>query len=269
MASSYQRLTDSQWQISSEFLTLGKNTKYSLRDILDGILYLVRTGCQWRNLPNDFPPYRSVFYHYRKWTLTGSFELINLALVKKDRVQAECKETPSLICIDSQSTKCGPMISENKGIDGGKKVNGRGRTVVVDSGGRILSVHIEAANVHDGQSGINLLSKKGSSFLGGIKKILYDGSYNGVFAQFVKDNYPDITPELSSKPPSMKGFVPLKTRWVSERTFGWLSFYRRLDKDHEKTTKSSESMILLAHISILFQRLTEKPAVSFDKKRFC
>jgi putative transposase len=267
MASSYQRLTDSQWQISSNFLKVNKNLKHPLREILDGILYLVRTGCQWRNLPKEFPPYRSVFYHFRKWTLNNTISKINTELVKLDRVRDGRNENPSLLCIDCQSIKCGPMISESKGIDGNKKVNGRGRTVLTDSGGRVLAVHIDAANVHDGKSGIELL-KKLVGLVPRVEKILYDVAYNGVFAKYLRDNF-SIIGELSSKPPSTKGFVPLKIRWVIERHFGCINFFRRLDKDHEKTTKSAESMLLLASIQMLLQRIDGANPISFDKLRRC
>jgi transposase len=266
MAASYTRQTDSQWQISSKFLTLGKNMKYSLRDILDGIFYLVRTGCQWRNLPKEFPPYGVVFYHYTKWSKNGTIEKLNAELVSLDRKRENRESEPSLLCIDCQMVKCGPMINEDKGLNGNKRVNGRGRTLLVDSGGRILAAHVEAANVHDGKSGINLI-RGIKEMPQRVSKILFDVAYNGAFADFIIKNYP-IIPQVSSKPPSEKGFIPLKQRWVSERQFGCLNFFRRLDKDHEKTTKSSVSMILLVSIQILLQRAISPVIQSFDKRRF-
>ena len=146
-------------------------------------------------------------------------------------------------------------MSEAKGIDGNKKVNGRKRHIVVDTLGLILGVVVSAANQADGQTGIKLLARCKEQ-LKRLKKILVDGVYIGAFAEFVTNDL-GVEVEISSRPPTAKGFVPIKKRWVNERTFGWLNFYRRLDKDHEKTTKSSESMILIANVQIVLGRIAD------------
>ncbi|MEZ4988149.1 MAG: transposase [Saprospiraceae bacterium] len=211
-------------------------------------------------------PFRSVFYHFNKWSKSGVIEKLNRALVAHDRQREDRDAEPSVLCIDCQLVKCGPMVSESKGLNGNKRVNGRGRTLLVDSGGRVLAVHVDAANVHDGKSGIALI-KKLSDLPKQVGTILYDVAYNGMFAEYIRENHKGIIPKLSSKPPSEKGFVPLAVRWVSERQFGCLNFFRRLDKDHEKITKNAESMILLANIQMLLQISTQKAILSLDKKR--
>ena len=253
----YNRMTDIQWQISLFFLEGNRPRKYSLRDILDAILYVVRTGVQWRNLPSEFPPYQSVYYYFLKWRgRDGVLEQLNSMLVSLDRKLDGKEALPSMACIDCQMVKGGPFVSEDKGINGGKIVNGRGRSFLVDTDGRIIGVFVAAANMHDGASGVELL-KGCQENLAGLRKIVFDAAYNGVFAKYVRGVL-EIEAEVSSRPPTVKGFVPLAKRWVSERTFGWLNFFRRLDKDHEKTTKSSEAMSLLANIQIMLQRIDRK-----------
>lgn len=253
MQTQFIELSDSQWEVLKDFLPVQRRRKYCLREVVNVILWVVRTGCQWRNIKYGTIPWKSVYYYFFTWSRNGIWEQINTFLVEQERISQGREAEASLVCADSQSVKAGPFIEEERGIDGNKRVNGRKRHVIVDVLGLILGVLVGAANKPDGKEGIRLLEKTVAKF-GRLKKILVDGVYAGAFQAFGTEQL-RVEVEISSRPPSAKGFVPIKKRWVVERTFGWLNFFRRLDKDHEKTTKSSESVFLIAHISILLARL--------------
>jgi putative transposase len=251
----FTELTDSQWEVLKEILPYQRKRKNCLRAVVNAIFWLHRTGAQWRNLPLNFPPWKSVYYYFHRWSRDGIWDELNSWLVELERTLWEKEMDASLVCIDSQSIKAGPFVSEAKGIDGNKKVNGRKRHILVDTLGLIIGVVVSAANKGDGPSGISLLQQC-KQHLKRLKKILVDGVYAGTFVEFAR-NEMGLEVEISSRPPTAKGFVPIKKRWVNERTFGWLNFFRRLDKDHEKTTKSSESMILIANIQIVLGRIVD------------
>ncbi|NJM94655.1 MAG: IS5 family transposase [Cytophagales bacterium] len=251
----FTELTDSQWEVLKEILPHQRKRKYSLRSIVNAILWFHRTGVQWRNMAVNFPPWKSVYYYFHRWSRNGVWQKLNDWLVELERAYHGKEVCASLVCIDSQSVKAGPFVSEERGIDGNKKVNGRKRHILVDTLGLILGVVVSAANKADGTMGICLLRRCAGQFAR-LKKILVDGVYAGAFAEFATTEL-RFEVEISSRPPTSKGFVPIKKRWVNERTFGWFNFYRRLDKDHEKTTKSSESMVLLANIQLILGRMAE------------
>ncbi len=140
------------------------------------------------------------------------------------------------------------MINEERGLDANKKINGRKRQVLTDTTGLIWAVFIHAANKHDSIMGCELLERI-QGYFSRLEKILIDAGYKGTFANKAKEEY-GIETEVGSRPPSEKGFIPVKWRWTIERTFGWTNFYRRLVKDYERTTKSTESMLLLANCTI-------------------
>ena len=255
MQTHFTELSDSQWEVLKKILPDQRKRKHPLRQITDAILYLHRVGCQWRNLPTNFPPWKSVYYYFHRWSCNGLWQKLNDWLVEFERERHDKEVLASLVCADSQSIKAGPFVSADKGIDGNKKVNGRKRHILVDTLGLILGVVVSAANKADGQMGTVLL-RRCSGQLGRVKKILVDGVYGGPFARYAAEEL-GIEVEISSRPPTAKGFVPIKKRWVNERSFGWFNFFRRLDKDHEKTTKSSESMILLANIQVILGRIVD------------
>ena len=252
MQTQFNELTDSQWEIIKDFLPVQRKRKYDLRDIVNGILFLHRTGIQWRNMPSSWPKWQSLYYYFVKWTADGTWQELNDFMVELERSCQGKEVSASLVCIDSQSVKAGPFISESRGVDGNKRVNGRKRHILVDTLGLIIGVIISAANVADGLVGCELMKKCSGSF-SRLKKVLVDGVYGGTFAKFVPKEF-GVEVEISSRPPTEKGFVPIAKRWVNERTFGWFNFFRRLDKDHERTTKCSESMILLVNIQVILGR---------------
>lgn len=253
MQEKYERLTDSQWKIMEKFLPVKRKRKLNLRDIVDSILWLGRTGTQWRNLPEHFPPWKAVNYYFNKWRRDGTLIKLNIGLNMLRRIQADKNPDPSLVCVDSQSIKAGPMIDQDRGIDGNKKVNGRKRQTLVDTMGLIWGVLVHAANGNDSLFGAVLIIEL-KEILKRVKKILVDKGYEGEFIR-VCEEYLSVKAEISSKPPTAKGFVPVKWRWVSERTFGWFNFFRRLSKDYERTVENSEAWILWANCQINILKL--------------
>ncbi|WP_229312217.1 transposase [Larkinella punicea] len=173
---------------------------------------------------------------------------------QRDRVAQGRQPTPSLVCVDSQSVKLAPLLSEQRGLDAAKKVNGRKRQIIVDTGGRLWNVYVHAANQADSQAGVNVL-KGIESWSQRLQKVLTDSAYEGLFADVVKQQ--QLLFEVSSKPFWIKGFVPLRKRWVVERTFAWLNHFRRVTKDYEQTTASAEAWILWANCALMLNRLAK------------
>ena len=256
MKTSFEELSDSQWEFIKEYLPIQRRRKYCLRTIVNAIFSILRTGVQWRNLDSKYPPWQSVYYYFRRWRKDGTLERLNAALNQNERICQGKEPTPSMVCIDTQSIKVAPFIDQDKGIDGNKRINGRKRHLLVDTLGLVWAVIVHAADIHDGQRA-HLLVEYLLGYLPRMKKILVDRAYEKVFRQWVENNIIGVDVELSSKPPSAKGFVPVKWRWVNERSFGWLNFFRRHSKDYEKTTKHAEAWILWANCKILLNRFDD------------
>lgn len=252
MIKQYIRLTDPQWGAISVFLDIKRKRKVELRDVMDAILYILRTGCQWRNLPDCYPHWQAVFWYFSKWKKSNILLNINNALNKSDRKNQGRDEHPSIFSIDSQSVKLSPMICENRGLDANKKVNGRKRQLLVDSGGRLWFARVHAANIHDGAAALGFMpdiicqNER-------LVKIYGDQAYAGVFAAEIEKH--KIKFEKAAKPESTKGFVPVAKRWVVERTIAWSNFFRRTVKDYEYTVSSSVGWLYLANIQIMLQRI--------------
>ena len=228
------------------------NQALSLLTILDAIFYLVKTGCQWRALPHEYPSWPSVYYHFAKWSKDGTLEAINTALCKADRRKRGRKETPTGALIDSQSVKTAKEASE-VGFDGGKMINGHKRHSLTDTVGNMLNVVVTAANVSDIVGGKLLIGKVVDTF-STIEKIWADGSYRGSMVDWVRETL-DAELEIVMREEGQKGFKVQPKRWVVERTFAWLGNYRRLSKDYERLTRNSEGMIYLASIKTMFKRV--------------
>jgi transposase len=229
---------------------------------MNAILWLLRTGCQWRNLPDEYPHWQAVYYYFNQWKTDQTLRDINQKLNKLDREREGREAYPSVFCIDSQSVKLAPMICEHRGIDAHKKVNGRKRQLVVDTGGRLWMATVHAANEGDGPACVPLaepiydLSER-------LEKVFGDGAYAGMFAKSLAEW--DIKFERGSRPESAKGFVPVakphrRTGWVVERTIAWTNFFPvrrcgRLVKDYEYTVSSSVGWLFLGNIQIMLQQL--------------
>jgi putative transposase len=253
MVTQFNELTDSQWEVISPLLNIQRKRKNLLRNVLNGMFFILRTGTQWRNFPSSYPKWQSVYYYFYKWTQDGTIKSLNMSLNSLIRMQSGKEATPSLGCVDSQSIKLAPMIFEDKGIDGNKKINGRKRQLLVDTLGFVWACNVHAANLPDTIMGCELFDKIKHK-LQRLERILVDAEYKGTFIEEAK-NRCNIIVEVTSKPPSTKGFVPVAKRWVSERTFGWFNFFRRLSKDYEHSTKCAQSMILLANCALVLNRI--------------
>ena len=253
MAEQFEELTDFQWEVIEDLFPEQEICDHDLRDILNAILLILRSGTQWRNLDSKYPPWNAVYHHFRKWKADGRFVKMNQRLNEMERYSEEREDTPSAVCTDSQSVKAAPFSSVEIGVDGGKKIKGRKRHIITDTMGLIIGVVVTSANVHDGTVAVGLFKQSGGS-LKRMKKAFADGSYKGKFEEFIREGFAAEV-EITSRPPSQKGFVPVKIRWVVERSFGWLNFFRRLSRDYEKTVESSAAWILLANSQIILNRM--------------
>jgi len=253
MQTQYERLTDGQWQVIKQFLNCQRKRQINLRQVMDAILYVTRTGLQWRNLKETkFPDWQAVYYYFDQWKKNGIFEKVNAALNQLERRQKKREPTPSLGLADSQSIKLAPMICEHRGIDGNKKVNGRKRQILVDVLGRVYQCHVHAANLHDSPEGVYLLEET-THFFDRLEKIMADKTYRGTFAEAVE--LAGVTFEVPNRPDNTKGFVVEAKRWVVERTFAWFNFFRRVVIDYEHTPESTRAFLFLANISICLWRI--------------
>jgi len=254
MTKQFEKLTDSQWEAISDIF-IKRKRGLSLRSVVNALLYMVRVGCQWRNLPAEYPKWTAVNYYFEKWKATGVIEKINIRLNEIDRQKEQRAKSPSLLCVDSQSVKLNPMLNKDRGIDGNKKINGRKRQLFVDTGGRVWFVNVHAANIADGK-GASPVIPTIKERIERLEKFLGDTAYNGIFAEIAKEN--EIQFEKTAKldaPQTDPKFVIEPKRWVVERTIAWTNFFRRVVKDYERTVESTETWLLLANSLVMFQRI--------------
>ena len=255
-------ITDEEWEILKEALeeiepyTTGRPRKVDLREVLNAIYYINKTGCQWRYLPKDFPSYLLVSSYYQKWVYNKTWEKLNTALRQNLRKKNGRSEDPSAGIIDTQSVKGTPESALESGFDGGKLVKGRKRHIVVDTMGYILIVMVHAANIYDGRAAREVLSRL-FSLMNTVKKIWADGTYMGEeLAQWIKAQFQCDLEVVNKK--TGKGFQILPRRWVVERTFAWVGRSRRLSKDYERNPASSASMVDVASGRLMLRLLCKK-----------
>jgi len=252
-------LTDEQWQLIRPLLPKRKKRgrpPLDRRDVINAVLYVVRTGCQWRQLPLDFPKWKSVYNVFWQWRCAGVWQQIHDQLRGKVRRASDKKSTPSVVIVDSQSVRTAEG-GEHRGYDAGKKVTGRKRHVAVDTLGLIWALFVCGADWQD-HDGACLVIHQLRNVCRRLKVIFGDSAYgrNGLPA-WVKSTYGWIL-QTVLRPVEAKGFVVLPKRWIVERTFSWLARYRRHSKDYERNTETSEAMIHIAMISLMSRRLARK-----------
>ena len=248
-------MTDSEWRVIVHLLPAsaktGRPRRHPVRVLVNGIYYLLQSGCQWRMLPKDFPPWQTVYRYFRRWETDGVWARIHDVLVCRTRELAGRSAPPSFAIMDSQSSKTGPDACEMVGFDAGKKVKGRKRHIVVDTLGLILKAVVHGANVQD-RDGVALVCANLTKHFPSIEKICADGGYRGPIAQRNSPRPLEIIKR------SQAGFEVLPKRWIVERTFAWLGINRRLSKDFERFAKTSKTFVHIAMIKLMSRRLAKK-----------
>jgi putative transposase len=248
-------LTDQQWNLISycfpKAADTGRRRKYTYRELLNAIFYLLRTGCQWRNLPKDLPPWQSTYGYFRRWTNSGLLEDIHSVLRDQIRQVDYRQRQPSAGIIDSQSVKASES-SGTRGYDAGKKINGIKRHILVDTMGLLLMVMVLPANIQD-RDAARLLLKKALAFYGRIQRIWADGGYAGALVVWTQRALGCVL-EIVKRSDTAAKFIVLPRRWVVERTFGWMGRYRRLSRSYERRTEVAEAMVYLAMCRLMLSR---------------
>jgi putative transposase len=255
-------VTDAQWVLIEPYLPVypgGRPRKTDLRDVVDAVFYILRTGCQWRFLPKDFPPKSTVWRFFDEWRHNGTLDTIHDLLRKKVRTAEKPYSPRTTASVDSQSVDT-TSGGEQRGRDNAKNVDGRKRHIVVDSMGLLLAVLVTAADVDDAKAAAELFGRLEGQPMGKVQRMFADTKYhNFALYEWVEENE-SWKLNIVRRPDGAKGWVKLPIRWMVERTFAWLGKCRRLSKDRERSVLSSEAFVKLAKIHLMLNRLEPKEA---------
>lgn len=257
-------MTDAEWAILQRLLPrpsrLGRPRTTDLRRVVEAILYILSSGCQWRALPQEFPPYSTVQGYFYAWRDNGRWQRIVNVLVRRARQKLGRSSRPTAAVIDSQSAPTA-HAGGPRGYDAGKRIYGRKRHIVTDTNGLLLAAHVHPANVQDCHGAVALLEQLKSKYPG-LNHVFADRVYRGKQLIDAIAHCGPWTIEIVERPQGVKGFQLLPRRWVVERTLAWLGRCRRLSKDFEGSPETELAWLLVAHLRLLTRRLAA-PARAF------